>query len=773
MASPESLRARPPLAGAYLPFAPLVYVAWADGRLTEAEIARVRETMRRLGGDAATLDAWLDPRNPPSPAELEDLLARIRAAGTGVGSGRTGSLAELGGELGRLAGDAPSAEVAAALGEVEEALGVVGREMTRILLPRDPETPVPPVVAPPFAVAALTTLLDGPRRAVRERVREILRRPEMRLPLELDRAAHRAWVRERCHLLAAEGIGALAYPVEHGGGGDLGDFVVAFETLACHDPSLVVKLGVQFGLFGGSVQMLGSEAHQRRYLPRIATLELPGCFAMSETGHGSNVRDLETTATYDPTDDTLIVHTPHLAAQKDWIGNAARDGRLATVFAQLEVGGHRHGVHAVLVPIRDEAGEVLPGVTIEDCGLKEGLNGVDNGRIVFDRVRVPRANLLDRHGRITDAGEYESPIPGESRRFFTMLGTLVGGRVSVAGAALSAGKVGLAIAVRYGAARRQFGPAGEAEVPILDYRTHQLRLLPRVATAYALSFAQERLTALYLERDEASARRVEALAAALKSYASWWNVETLQVCRECCGGQGYLAVNRLGPLRADTDVYTTFEGDNVVLQQLVARSLLTEFRDQFADARFFNLVRHLSRQAARKVGETNPIVSHRTDESHLRSRELQVGALRYREERLLNAVAGRLRSRIQGGMDSFAATIEVQDHLLAVANAHVERLIAECFADVVDAQPEGPEREVLAALRDLYALSRIHHDRGWFLAHDVLAAAKSRAIRDLVARLCAELRPHAVALVDAFAIPDVCLAPIAFQLGDRPSPFDA
>jgi acyl-CoA oxidase len=198
---------------------------------------------------------------------------------------------------------------------------------------------------------------------------------------------------------------------------------------------------------------------------------------------------------------------------------------------------------------------------------------------------------------------------------------------------------------------------------------------------------------------------------------------------------------------------------------------LTDFRDQFADARFFTLVRHLSRQAARQVSETNLVVSRKTDVAHLRSREFQLGALGYREDRLLNGVAGRLRARIEGGMDSFDATTEVQDHLLALANAHVERLVAESFADAVDALPAGPEREVLATLRDLYALSRIHHDRGWFLVHDVIAASKSRAIRDLVTRLCGELRPHAVALVDAFAVPDACLAPIAFQLGDRPSLF--
>src|SRR5690606_5848251 len=110
------------------------------------------------------------------------------------------------------------------------------------------------------------------------------------------------------------------------------------------------------------------------------TLELPGCFAMTERGHGSNVYDIETTAEYDPETEEFVIHTPNDAAHKEYIGNAALDGRMAVVFAQLIVAGENHGVHALLAPIRDETGAPAPGVRIEDCGDKLGLNGIDNGR---------------------------------------------------------------------------------------------------------------------------------------------------------------------------------------------------------------------------------------------------------------------------------------------------------------------------------------------------------------------------------------------------------
>src|SRR5215212_105469 len=212
------------------------------------------------------------------------------------------------------------------------------------------------------------SFLDGPDAEIRGRVREWLSRPGNAPVVELDRERYRAQVLAWAKELADEGGTAIGFPVEYGGEGEVGKSIAAFETLAFGDLSLLVKCGVQFGLFGGAVLHLGTAKHHERYLSAITSLELPGCFAMTETGHGSNVQALGTTATYDDDAGEFVIHTPDAAARKDYIGNAARDGRLAAVFAQLIVGGEPRGVHALLVPIRDRDGEVLPGVRIEDCG---------------------------------------------------------------------------------------------------------------------------------------------------------------------------------------------------------------------------------------------------------------------------------------------------------------------------------------------------------------------------------------------------------------------
>ncbi|NNV09159.1 acyl-CoA dehydrogenase, partial [Geobacillus sp. MMMUD3] len=184
--------------------------------------------------------------------------------------------------------------------------------------------------------------------------------------------------------------------------------------------------------------------------------QLLGSFAMTEIGHGSDVAAIGTTATFDPETDEFVIDTPFTAATKEYIGNAARDARAAVVFAQLITAGVNHGVHALFVPVRTEAGEPMPGVSISDDGFKGGLRGVDNGRFAFDAVRVPRTNLLDRYGAVDETGAYTSPIDSPGRRFFTMLGTLVQGRVSLDGAAVVASKLALDIAVRYGLERKQF-----------------------------------------------------------------------------------------------------------------------------------------------------------------------------------------------------------------------------------------------------------------------------------------------------------------------------
>jgi len=749
-----------------LPLAPFLYLAWADGSLDDAELALLRERAGRVASlgdeDRAALRAWLDTANPPSSSELARLLELIRAFG-GADVAPAADLVELAERIASATSDDAAPGAVAALAELQDALGLQGGEASRALIGRSTAlTPDAGDVAS-FTADALNRYLDRDHLELRRDLLDLLGTEEFAYVDARDTAAYRAQVLQWCRALADAGYGAFAFPAEFGGRDDAGASVAAFETIAYHDLSLLVKYGVHFGLFGGSIYLLGTRHHHERYLRDVVTLALPGCFAMTETGHGSNVRDIRTTAEYDVATQQFVIRTPHRDARKDYIGNAALHGRIAVVFAQLRTLGSEHGVHAFMVPLRDEQGNTLPGIAIEDCGLKAGLNGVDNGRISFDDVRIPREALLDRYGSVAPDGTYSSPIASPGRRFFTMIGTLVAGRISIACASLSAAKSGLTIATRYADARRQFGPEGGAEVPLLHYTTMQRRVLPRIASAYALDFALGQLVRTFAARDEARAQEVETLAAALKAYASDFAADSLRECREVCGGQGYMHENRFGTLRADTDVFTTFEGANHVLYQLVAKGRLTDYRAQFGELKIWNIARHLATRAATRAVELNPIVTRRTDPEHLLDPDFHAAAFRYREDRLLASLARRLKSRLDQGMDSFDALNECQDHVLALGRAFAERWTLEQFQAAVDGCSDSVLRdEALRPLAALFALHRIEHGAAWWLAAGYLEGAKLNAIRNQVNALCRQLRPVAVTLVNGFGIPDRLLAaPIA------------
>jgi len=754
---------------------PLLYVAWADGVLTPSEADTIRTHLQgQQWIDEPTreeISGYLDPQSPPTPTQYFRWVRALREGAADTSVTTRCSLAELGVAVATVGGDGAALPEASrqALEDIEAALDVEGEEVVCDLLGDRPEAE-PAAEEAPFDVEALTTLLDGEHADLRGRLRTLLRDPVFRYRPNLDTPAYRDQVLHWCRLLAEQGLGALGFPREYGGEGDMEKFITVFETLAYHDLSMVIKFGVQFGLFGGSIHRLGTERHHDEYLERVGALELPGCFAMTEWGHGSNVRELETTARYDPDAEEFVINTPHDGARKEWIGNAAAHGQVATVFAQLHTDGEEHGVHAFLVPIRTEDGTPMPRVRIEDCGEKMGLNGVDNGRLRFDQVRIPRENMLDRYASVAPDGAYDSPIPSPGKRFFTMLSTLVGGRISVARAGLSAAKSGLTIAVRYGNRRRQFGPKDEPEVPLLDYRTHKRRLLPRLATTYALHFALDDLTARFAAKGrEESLDTIEAEANALKAYATWHTTDTLQEAREACGGQGYRADNRIGRLKADTDVFTTFEGDNTVLMLQVAKGLLSDFRREFRDMNLLGMARFVAGEVATRVTELNPVVTRKTDPEHLRSLDFQRGAFEYRADHMLQNAGQRLKRRIDNGVDPFDAFVDVQDHLVQLAHAEAERVILDRFVEAIEAVEEEPLRETLSSLRQLFALSHIEADLDWFLEAGYVESAKAKALRGTVNDLCDEVRPQAEALVDAFAIPDACLAaPIGTENSAQP-----
>lgn len=749
-------------------FLPIYYAVWCDAVLTPSEIKTIQQLVDKqewLSEEEKTfLLSQLNPATPPAPDELKSWLEEIQKVADQASADKKHGLVDIGLQLAALheAKKEINKEAQQSLREIESVLGVISSESAFIFNAAQRKTITDQQeTKASFDVNTMAALLDGDQADILNKVKTILSDPAFEYIDTDNLKERREKVLEWCHLLAQQGFGAMAFPKEYGGGGSMANYFSIMEALSYHDLSLVIKFGVQFGLWGMSVYFLGTEKHHKKYIKDIGTLELPGCFAMTETGHGSNVKGILTTATYDHEDQTFVIHTPCEEARKEYIGNAALHGQAATVFAKLIINGIDYGVSAFVVPLRNKQGILHPGVTIKDCGRKMGLNGVDNGVIYFDNVRVPKDEMLDRFAGVDEDGKFTSPIASDNRRFFTMLGTLVGGRIGIPRSGNSASKSGLTIAIKYGDQRRQFGPEHAPEVPILNYRTHQRRLMPLLANVYALHFSLKYLTDRFINRSEEDMQEIEALAAGMKSFATWNTTHTLQECREACGGKGYLTENRIDDLKNDSDIYTTFEGDNTVLMQLVAKSRLTEFKQEFSNIDFFGILNYVGSQAKTSITEMNPLTIRNTDEDHLLDPEFQLSAFRYRERDILTSAAKRLKKHLDSGMDSFDAFNQTQYHLVNVGHAYIERIILEQFIAQVERTQDKACKAVLKKLCDLFALSQIEKNKGWYLEHDYMAGAKTKAIRKLINKLCWEIRQEAVPLVDAFKIPESCLsAPI-------------
>ena len=629
--------------------------------------------------------------------------------------------------------------------------------------------PLPAVDLPAVDVAALGELLLGNWADVRRQARDIAAREELHKTEGLPHTEHRERTFGQLKLLVDSGAVHRAFPARFGGSDDHGGNIAGFEELVTADPSLQIKAGVQWGLFGSAVMHLGTEEHHEKWLPGIMNLDIPGCFAMTETGHGSDVASIATTATYDPDAQEFVIHTPFRAAWKDYIGNAAIDGLSAVVFAQLVTRGVNHGVHAFYVDLRDPATKAfLPGIGGEDDGVKGGLNGIDNGRLHFDHVRVPRTNLLNRYGDVDPDGNYTSPIASPGRRFFTMLGTVVQGRVSLDGAAVAASKLALKTAITYATERRQFNASSPVEEEVLlDYQRHQRRLFTRLATTYAAGFAHEQL----LEKlddvfsgthdSDEDRQDLETLAAALKPLSTWHALDTLQECREACGGAGFLIENRFASLRADLDVYVTFEGDNTVLLQLVAKRLLADYAKEFRSAKFGGLARYVVNQAAgTAVHRTGlrQVAQFVADNGSvqkaaiaLRDEESQRALLTDRVQAMVADAASALRGAGRLPQREASALFnQHQDELIDAARAHAELLQWEAFTEALGKVADPGTRTVLTWLRDLFGLSLIENNLSWYLMNGRLSMQRARTVGGYINRLLVKLRPHALDLVDAF-----------------------
>ena len=268
-------------------------------------------------------------------------------------------------------------------------------------------------------------------------------------------------------------------------GWDKDDFNTANELLSestpyrLHDSMFLVSFRNQLGTptittnhFPQiTLQNQSTPEQQEVFLKRAENFEIIGCYAQTELGHGSNVRGLETTATWNPSDKTFTLHSPTLTASKWWIGSLGRTANHAAVMAQLVIDGKSYGPHPFIVQIRDlKTHEPLEGIAVGDIGPKFGFNTMDNGYILFNKVKVPHIGMMARFSSV-DPKTNKYVKPANSALVYGTMTWVRSTIVQQAGGVLARGVV---IALRYCAVRRQFkdrdAPDGEDETQVLNYK---------------------------------------------------------------------------------------------------------------------------------------------------------------------------------------------------------------------------------------------------------------------------------------------------------------
>ncbi|XP_045302871.1 acyl-coenzyme A oxidase-like protein [Leopardus geoffroyi] len=539
--------------------------------------------------------------------------------------------------------------------------------------------------------------------------------------------------------------------------------LVIEEVLSMADMATGVKRGIIYWLFGGAVRNLGSPGHVTKWLQPLQGQKYTGMFAVTERGHGSDVRGIQTQATFDLSAQEFVIDTPCENAEKMFVGNAMH-GNYAAVFAQLTVNGRSQGPHCCIVPVRDENGSLYPGVTAVDMMYKEGLRGVANGILIFHEVRIPRENLLDKFGSVAPDGRSCSPIKNKSARFNGMLAALTPSRLAVTFQAMGATKLGLTIAIRYSHSRRHFGPKAKKEVKITEHQIQTLWRMPHLATALALTFASRSAGGLldkdvFRGKELVDSRPLQALVAGLKAYSTWENVSCLQDCRECTGGMGYMMENRISGLKCDTDVFVTFEGDNVVMLQVVVWELLARYTKQHQEKPLSPVFRDWAESGSDKL-RTSFLAF---DVDTVGNLAFLLKAVNFRARALRRSLVARIHYKVTSKKeDLFSAWNLCLRHVASLSLACIHRVTLEHFCLAVRSCPEQEDQALLMKFCLLYGTKLVFQERAWYLEHKYLTPTASTRIRSQLLDLCDSVKDNALRVISAFNIPHTSLhAPIA------------
>uniref|UniRef100_A0A8C7I5K5 Acyl-coenzyme A oxidase n=1 Tax=Oncorhynchus kisutch TaxID=8019 RepID=A0A8C7I5K5_ONCKI len=517
-------------------------------------------------------------------------------------------------------------------------------------------------------------------------------------------------------------------------------------------------LDLHLGMFLPTLLNQASPEQMETFFIPAWNLEIIGTYAQTEMGHGTHLRGLETTATYDPATQEFVMNSPTITSIKWWPGGLGKTSNHAIVLAQLHTQGKCHGLQAFIVPLRSMNTHIpLPGVVVGDIGPKFGFDEVDNGYLKLENVRIPRDHMLMKYAKVEADGTYVKP-PSAKLTY----GTMVFIRSMIVGEAGRALAKSCTIAIRYSSVRHQSEiRPGEPEPQIMDYQTQQYKLFPLLATAYAYKFVGQYMNQVYhritgdiSQGDFSELPELHALSAGLKAFTTWTASAGIEVCRMACGGHGYSRCSALPDIYVNFVPTCTYEGENTVMMLQTARFLIKSYRQASAGHQLSGIVSYLNESERRLQPQS---VSSRPTVVNVNDLASLVDAYKLRAAKLVEMAAKSIQQELQKRVSQEDAWNNSAIDLVRASDAHCHYVVVKLFAAKLGEIGDTGVHSVLSTLALLYALQGIQQHSGDFLQTGLLSVPQLSQVSQRLKDLLAQLRPNAVALVDAFDYRDEML----------------
>lgn len=505
------------------------------------------------------------------------------------------------------------------------------------------------------------------------------------------------------------------------------------------DASLSTKFTVQFNLFGGTLNALSTERHLP-FLRTISSLKNMGCFCLTELGYGNNAPKMETTSVYDVKSQTFTINTPSTLGQKFWITNGACHANYAVVFAQTIVAGVNEGINAFIVRIRDDNMKPCKGVFIEDMGMKMGLNGIDNGRLMFTDVVIDREAMLNKNNDVTPDGKFISETKKVSQRFFKVADRLLSGRLCISAMTLSGTKAALFTAIRYSQQRLAVGPNGKSNTPIMSFQLQQNAILPALCRTIVLNLGYNRAKDMFEDPSGVEHEQIRTYCA-IKTMVTWNMESCAAICRERCGGGSFLSSSLIPEAVVGSHSGMTAEGDNNVLMQKAVKDIMADMQKDM------HAMPELTMCPKRQIPALKSVANL----------DVLVQMIYYREQAVIESFQQLMAKKIMEDGQAFFDVwmYQVSDEIQTLALAFGERFCLENAMKDLNKMTHTAAKDALRKAIFLHCVTLVRNNQAWYLINEVISTEAAAELDDLFNAAVKDVVPHLNVLVEALGLPDI------------------